>query len=748
MNESLYDAALWYQDKGFKIFPLAGRSKVPLTSNGFKSATNDRSQIIKWWTKYPNANIGLVTGQENSLIVIDCDINTDTGEKGYSNLREWLGSRNIDLPTTLCTGTGKGGIHIFYRITKPVKSRIGFLSLVDIKADGGYVVAPPSIHPNGKRYEWLNESEEIAFLPDSLYNALNQYTKSIDLKNSSMSCKPKIEHVGKGNLKITYFSIPEGQRNNTLTSIAGEMRQYGFSTKSIQEELSCRNIYQCAPSLSQNEVENIVRSVCRYPLNDKPNDKKNNNWSEVVPLNTETLPTFPIDALTPILKDYVIAEAQSTQTSIDMAATVVLGCIAICVQNKARIAGKPDWIEPLNLYVMIVALPAERKSAVLNKATFPIYEYEREKAVADRPKIEANRIEREIKEKEINKLKNDAAKDGDPSIMKQALAKNEELSRMPELKPFRIISDDVTPEKLISLLADNGGSMANISSEGGIFSMMSGKYSKEINIDVFLKAHSGDPIRVDRVGRPAEYVNRPCLSMLLTVQPDVLEGLIKNGTFRGRGLTARFLYCIPQSTVGRRKFDGGAIPQIINDKYENHLKTLLSYRPPDADTVITLEPSAQEALKNFFEEIEPLLLTEYEGFSDWAGKLNGAVLRIAGVLHCSQHSNDYASHAVTAETMNNAIAIGRYYLEHAKAAYKLMGNSSEEDNALYILKTIKNNSFHEFTFRDIQRKCRRYQRKEEIIPYINLLMEYGYIRQKEENLFEVNPIVFEGRCHI
>lgn len=278
--------------------------------------------------------------------------------------------------------------------------------------------------------------------------------------------------------------------------------------------------------------------------------------------------------------------------------------------------------------------------------------------------------------------------------------------------------------------------------------MMSGKYSKEINIDVFLKAHSGDPIRVDRVGRPAEYVNRPCLSMLLTVQPDVLEGLIKNGTFRGRGLTARFLYCIPQSTVGRRKFDGGAIPQIINDKYENHLKTLLSYRPPDADTVITLEPSAQEALKNFFEEIEPLLLTEYEGFSDWAGKLNGAVLRIAGVLHCSQHPNDYASHAVTAETMNNAIAIGRYYLEHAKAAYKLMGNSSEEDNALYILKTIKNNGFHEFTFRDIQRKCRRYQRKEEIIPYINLLMEYGYIRQKEENLFEVNPIVFEGRCHI
>ena len=82
-------------------------------------------------------------------------------------------------------------------------------------------------------------------------------------------------------------------------------------------------------------------------------------------------------------------------------------------------------------------------------------------------------------------------------------------------------------------MADGGGKAAIVSAEGGIFDMLSGIYSKNVNIDVMLKGHSGDSIRVDRIGRNSESIMNPALTVLLTVQPNVLSGMMQNGTFRG-----------------------------------------------------------------------------------------------------------------------------------------------------------------------------------------------------------------------
>jgi Protein of unknown function (DUF3987) len=91
------------------------------------------------------------------------------------------------------------------------------------------------------------------------------------------------------------------------------------------------------------------------------------------------------------------------------------------------------------------------------------------------------------------------------------------------------------------------------SAEGGVFDIIGGRYNGNVpNLDVWLKGHSGDPIRIDRKGRPPEYIPRPALTLGLMMQPDVLKSIAAQKTFRGRGLLARFMYAMPVSKVGRR----------------------------------------------------------------------------------------------------------------------------------------------------------------------------------------------------
>ena len=180
----------------------------------------------------------------------------------------------------------------------------------------------------------------------------------------------------------------------------------------------------------------------------------------------------------------------------DMAATASLAIIALCSQGKFVIESKKDWLEPLNLYTLIIAPPAERKSAVLKHMLIPVHQYETEENNRLEPLIQQNIIE-------YNAL----------------------------LKQKKLLEDRIAKGK-----SDKSETRA-ISSEGGIFDILAGKYSNNIpDIDVFLKAHAGDSIRVDRIGRASNHIESPVLTTLLFVQPNVIESLMSNGTFQGRGL--------------------------------------------------------------------------------------------------------------------------------------------------------------------------------------------------------------------
>lgn len=148
MNPFL-EAALKYAALEWKIFPLLPGQKVPYTKHGVKDATSDPAKITEWWTRWPNANIGLACGPESGVYVIDVDECPENKVSGRESLKEFL-----PLPETVRQDTPRGGFHAFYRTDNPPANRNGFRPGIDIRGSGYYVVLPPSTHPNGRKYSW------------------------------------------------------------------------------------------------------------------------------------------------------------------------------------------------------------------------------------------------------------------------------------------------------------------------------------------------------------------------------------------------------------------------------------------------------------------------------------------------------------------------------------------------------------------------------------------------------------------
>lgn len=563
-------------------------------------------------------------------------------------------------------------------------------------------------------------------------------------------------------------SIPEGSRNSTISHAAGKiLKRWGDTPEAYEKFMEV--VAKCSPPLPDQEVNSTWKSAVKFfheKVEKQPgyvppadyNTPPTPQWEQPIPFTQHTLPAFPVDAFPPAIRDYVLAVAETTQTPVDMAATAALAVLALCQQGKYQIKGKEDWIEPLNLFAVIVAEPSERKSAVISHMTGAVHRFEAEYNKQHSGAVERSRMEKRILEKQQRNLEEMVIKGKAQMEDLQDVAM--QLANFREIMPMRLYVDDVTTEKLTSVLAENNGTAAVVSAEGGIFDMLAGIYTKNVNIDVFLKAHSGDDIRVDRIGRSSESIFHPALTVLLAVQPSVLSGMMSNGVFRGRGLTARFMYCMPQSRVGDRKYRTQPIPDEVSRCYEVTIRNLLQEGTPKTPELLRLSPEADKLLEEFACEVESRLKTEYSDIPDWAGKLVGAVLRISGLLcraanaHCSDFLDLSDSMIVDEATMAGAIAVGRYFTEHSRAAYSLMGADNLIKQSQYTLDAIMKNRLLEFTRRDIMRMCRSFKKVEQVQPVLNHLADLGYVALKETEqtfgkgrpanpTYLVNPLLYQ-----
>lgn len=247
------DAALQYAKLGLPVFPLAEKQKVPAVQGGCKAATLDLEQIELAWDHRSNMNIGIATG--NGIAVIDIDVDDSKGEDGMLTLRSWE-LQHGELPETVTAITGRGGYHMFYRIQEPVSCSTNSELGIDIRGDGGYIVAPPSVHPNGSVYEWENDPTEyeIAWADDNVM----AFIRHVQPHNAG----------SKGHFKLPDV-IAGGQRNDTLMRYASSMQSRGDDDLLILSALETVNKMKCTPPLSDSEVKAIVESVTsRYKKGD------------------------------------------------------------------------------------------------------------------------------------------------------------------------------------------------------------------------------------------------------------------------------------------------------------------------------------------------------------------------------------------------------------------------------------------------------------------------------------------------
>jgi hypothetical protein len=233
------NAALDAAAAGFHVCPLApGAKNPPLWAKFFERATTDPDKVTAAWNTNPAANIAIACGR--GLIVIDAD-----GADADATVRSLIGE-----PTT--TARTPRGRHYYLRGAGT--NCVGVLPKIDVRARGGYVVAPGSIVKGAGRYEWEISPWDVPPIPMPLAVA-----KFLDVDQARRTTSR-----GKRALHRNAGCINEGERNHTLTSLAGRLRQTALSPEAIRAALHVENRRRCQPQLDECEVDRIASSAARW----------------------------------------------------------------------------------------------------------------------------------------------------------------------------------------------------------------------------------------------------------------------------------------------------------------------------------------------------------------------------------------------------------------------------------------------------------------------------------------------------
>jgi replicative DNA helicase len=467
------------------------------------------------------------------------------------------------------------------------------------------------------------------------------------------------------------------------------------------------------------------------------------DWASPVPLGVGgELPAFPVEVLPGWLGEYVAAVATATQTPPDLAGMLALAVLATVAAGAVEVQPRPGWQEPLCLFVAVGMDAGSRKSSVFTALTRPVAEFEHDQAATALPSITETATLRRIADQAAAHAEAAASKapaDQQEERQAEAIARAAEAARLVVPPLPRWLVDDATPEALAGLLATYGR-IALLSPEGDVFDQMAGRYNQGAgpNLGVYLKGHAGDLLKVDRRGRPPEYVKRPCLTIGLAVQPEVLRGLAGRPGFGGRGLLARFLYSLPQSLVGHRRPGAPPVPEAVADRYTLELQALAaSLAVPagdDGPALLTLDQEAAELLLAFERDLEPRLAADsgdLAHLAGWAAKLAGATCRLAALLHLASHLRDGWTHPISPNTFTAAIQLADYLIEHARAVFELMGADPRLDDARWLLDWISRSDRTQFSRRDAHAAAPRgrFRKATDLEPALALLEEHGWLHR-------------------
>ena len=459
--------------------------------------------------------------------------------------------------------------------------------------------------------------------------------------------------------------------------------------------------------------------------------------------------SFPSHAFPPEIEDYLQSATAHIQVDAAMVFAAALATFALCMQGKYCISHPSGngHKEHLCLYIVIVADPGERKSAVFSAVNRPIREWQAEKREKYKLDFAEYDTQKTILEGQRDSLKKKLSnKQIKPE---ERAAVGEELTAVtadlevlqPPVSP-EIIATDATVEALADLMRLTGETAGVFSDEADFFKILAGLYTggQAGNLQLPLKAYDGTPFYLLRRGRTIG-MQRPLLSICLMVQPSLFVETLGNDTLKGRGMVGRLVTCTPKKMAGLRNVRSNA--KLNETAYQSYKETMLQFldtdQKPDTEiSVIAWSADARERMLDYMQTVENSMQAgcPMEEATDYASKAAGVAIRIAGILHMLWKKD--ANEPISLAVAEKAIAVHTYFFSE-----KLKDMQQEESRENVLKKRVlgkikektiqKNVAFvQERMLYASLRNTKEFKRKDAFNDFLLELSEKNFIQIEED----------------
>lgn len=654
-------ACRYATEHGMAVFPCKSKQKTPATSHGHHDASKEPEEIAAMFQE--EHNVAIRTGNESGVFVLDVDM--PGGDESLAALEAEHG----ELPETVTVTTPRGGKHFYFRMPEGVEvknstSKVG--DKLDIRGEGGYVVAAPSSTDVGS-YAWVEGRGlgelETANAPDWLI----ERTTSESTRKAESAEAQSISVIGPSE------DIPKGSRNAELTRCAGSMRRQGLSETAICAALQAENSSRCKPPLPHKEVQRIARSVSRY------------SPKSSAELGDAALPyrDFPVDAFPEPLAEFVSEGSDAIGCDASFIALPLLAGLASAIGNACRIALKASWTEPSILWTAIVGDSGTMKSPAIELALRPVRKRQNEAIAAHKFEMADFELELQRYEQSLAAWKRSRSVEGPPQRPQQPLA-------------TRTWADDLTVEALAILLLEQPRGLLVACDELASWFGGFDRYAQASGGDSarWLEMHGGRSMVVDRkTGEPKTIcVPRASVSVTGGIQPGVLERSLGRH-HRESGLAARLLLAHPPRKP--KKWTETAFDPESERRITNIYSRLYSLSEAEESEMepqtLTLSEAAKKAWIAFFdkhaeeqEELEGDLAAAYS-------KLEGYCARLALVLHLAAWADGKypAPEPIRVDSIERARKLTEWFKYETRRIYGLLGVDEETRRDIRLIERVR-----------------------------------------------------------
>ena len=698
----LMEQAEEYAAKGLYIFPLRIKGKQPANSHGYKEATISKEAIKAHWKAAPY-NIGLATGEVNNLVVVDVD-----DEEIWAT---FLATQAEGLPKGPKVKTGKGHhLYFSYPTGRSIRNSqtpgMGF----DIRANGGHVVAPPSIHPNGSVYEFTTTEEKLPELPNWLLELIAEpkevaktkldFNASIPASNDSLPYGMQ----ALDNECQVIVTAPQGTRNDqfnkscfsigqlvaggvinhsfAFNSLTQAAQQSGLSTEEIGKTLASglkagkdnpRTALEAQGSISQGVVESLT-------------------WDQPKELKAELLPVKSLDpAMLPdSMRDYITDIAERMDNSPpDYVAVGVMVALATLIGRKLSISPKQHdpWLVVPNLWGAAIGRPSAKKTPSLTSAMAPLHTFESEEfqkhAIAMGKYSEQAKVAKVALKANEKKLKIQIEKgkqeEGEKDFLKSLTF---EPVQPPACKRF--IVNDATVEKLGELLGSNPMGVLLFRDELTGWLNTLDKPDRASDRAFYLECWAGTgSFTYDRIGRGTQRIESATLSLMGGIQPGkLIPYLTAQKEGKGDdGLIERFQLMVYPDPQPYTHVDRPPNEEAL--RKATSIFAMLDDLPGELHNpnILRFSPEAQRMFNTWYDNNQKLVRsgTLTPQLESHLAKYVSLFPSLALIIHAVDSS---PGGSIGIQSANKALAWCEYLESHARRVYALVDGPIDSGKAL------------------------------------------------------------------